>query len=278
VSLGSSRLPFTEDSMIFLSSTSLLAGTWGVATAFGILNHQEWARISVITFSWLCLVYCVLPMLYFPLVPLAPIEGASVDFISHWRLGATAYFAVFVGVGSWWLYFFNKASVKERFSRNIELTYGQSSDQAHLSRPLGISVVAWYLFITAFLFTATFSYRVPVFLFGFGLTGWEASLIKVIFALVHILTMVGLLELKRWSRTLAICYFSFLILDTIASVWIRGQRSVFEKLLTMAPASIGRSEFPAARSLIVALGLAIPLFALPLWVVVTEKHALVKTA
>lgn len=85
-------------------------------------------------------------------------------------------------------------------------------------------------------------------------------------------------SLRSWGRTLAICYFSFLILDTMASVWIPGGQPVFERFIGMAPLSIGLNGFPIGHSLIVAIAIAIPLFVLPLWVVVTQKQAFFKAA
>ena len=125
--------------------------------------------------------------------------------------------------------------------------------------PLSIRFVAWYLFITAFLFTATFSYGKRLALFGYDLPSWQVRLFRVVFPLVHIFAMMGLLERRRWGRTLAICYFSFLILDTMVSVWTPGGRPVFEWLLITAPGSFGLHAFPIDLSSAVALGLAVPI-------------------
>jgi hypothetical protein len=275
-SLGRSRLPFTKDSMLFMAVAALAAAAWGVVTSFGLLDRRQWARISVLVFAWLCIVYCLLPMLLFSVVPLSHIEGTSANFNFYVRLGATSYFALFVAAGGWLLYFFSKESVKDQFDGKPEGIDAQSPSELHSKRPLSISVVAWYLLITAFLFTATFSYRVPVSLFSYDIAGWEARLIKVIYVLVHVLAMVGLLELRRWGRTLAICYFSFLILDTLASVWIPGGRPVFERFIVMAPVSIGLKGLPFGLSSVVTIGLALLLFALPLWVVITQRQAFVR--
>jgi hypothetical protein len=277
VSLSSSRLPFTKEAMLFMALTSLATGAWGVAAAFGLLSHREWARISMLVFGWLCLVFCLLPMLSFPLVPLQHIEGTSVNFNFRVRLFATAYFALFVAIGSWWLYFFSKESVKEQFTEKLERSESpKSSDVPSPKRPLSIRIVAWYLLITAFLFTATFSYRTPVSLLGYSVSGWEARATNVMHVLVHVLAMVGLLELKRWGRTLVIGYFSFLILDTMASAWTPGGRPLFERLVFMAPVSLGLKGLPPEHSLIIEFALAVPLIVMPLWVVVRQKQAFVK--
>jgi hypothetical protein len=263
--------------MRFMAVTALVASAWGLATAFGLLSYREWARLSVIVFAWLCIVFCLLPMLYFPWVPLAHIEGTSPNFNLYVRLFASGFFGFFVAVGCWWLYFFSKQSVKDQFAGKVD-TLVAPSDGVHSKRPPSVTIVAWYLFITAFLFTATFSYRTPMSLFGYEISGWEAHLLKLVYALVHVLAMVGMLELRRWGRMLAICYFSFLILDTLASLWVPGGHPFFERLIGMAPFSVRLKGFFIGHSLIVAIGIALPLFVLPLWIVVTQKQAFLETA
>jgi hypothetical protein len=175
------------------------------------------------------------------------------------------------------LYFFSKQSVKDQFARKVD-TLAAPSDGVHSKRPPSVTIVAWYLFITACLFTATFSYRTPMSLFGYEISGWEAHLLKLVYALVRVLAMVGILELRRWGRMLAICYFSFLILDTLASLWVPGGHPFFERLIGVAPFSVRLKGFFIGHSLIVAIGIALPLFVLPLWIVVTQKLAFLETA
>lgn len=275
LSIGRSRLPFTKDSMIFMAVASLVAGAWGVATAYGLLNHGEWARISVLVFGWLCLVYCLLPMLYFPMLSLKHFDGMPAHFNLYVLLGGTAFEALFVVVGSGLLHFFSKKSIKNQFTTKPEGAEPQDSVEPRSRRPVSINIVAWYLFLTAFLFTATFSYRMPVSVFSFEIAGWEGRLIKMAYVLIHILAMVGLLELRRWGRNLSIYYFSFLIFDTMAAAWIPGGRPIFEKFLLQAPVSVGLIGHPAEPSTIVTLLVALVFFALPLWVVVTRKKAFV---
>jgi hypothetical protein len=54
--------------------------------------------------------------------------------------------------------------------------------------------------------------------------------------------------------------------------------SAQRSLCGMAPLSIGLNGVPIGHSLIVAIAIAIPLFVLPLWVVVTQKQAFFKAA
>ena len=247
-----------------MAFSGLVAGAWGIAAAFGLLSYRGWARISVLVFAWLCLVFCLLPMLYFPVLPVAPIEGTSPNFILYFRFGTTAFFALFVAVGIWWLYFFNKESVKEQFNGK--------GDEARFKRPLGVSLVAWYLLITTLSFTATFSYCMPLSFFGHDISFAAGRYLKIGCALVQVLAMVGLLELRRWGRVLAVCYFSFLILDTMASAWAPGGRPAFGSLELRTLALIGLKAFSTEHPVTVALGVALVLFVLPLWVVAKQKQ------
>jgi hypothetical protein len=263
-SLGTSSSPFTNDYMQFMAFSGLVAGAWGIAAAFGLLSYRGWARISVLVFAWLCLVFCLLPMLYFPVLPVAPIQGTSPNFILYFRFGSTAFFALFVAVGIWWLYFFNKESVKEQFNGE--------EDEAGFKRPLGVSIVAWYLLVTTLSFTATFSYRMPLSFFGHDISLAAGRYLKLGCALVQVLAMVGLLELRRWGRALAVCYFSFLILDTMASAWVPGGRPAFARLELRTLDLIGLEAFSTQHPVTVAFGVALLLFVLPLWVVAKQKQ------
>ena len=85
--------------------------------------------------------------------------------------------------------------------------------------------------------------------------------------------MVGLLERKKWGRLLAIGYFSFLILDTLASAWIPGATSGFEGILFKATASLGLKNFSSIHSLAVDFFVAVVLFVVPLYILAGEKES-----
>jgi hypothetical protein len=256
--------PFTKESMLLSGCLSFAAGVCGVATAFGLLNHREWARISMLAFGWLCLVFCLLPMFIYPWVTLPRFA----------HLFVMGFFPFFVGIGSWWLYFFSKKSVKEQFAENAKVGEASQSTDAQLSkRPPSISIVAWYLLITAFIFATTSSDRMLTYAFSWS----EMRLVNVAYVLVHVCAFVGLLELKPWSRILAAGYFSLLIVAILASMWISADRFGFAWLMSTAPVSLGLGWFvTTGHSLLTSYILAVPLLVLPLGVLLKQKRAFVR--
>lgn len=170
--------------------------------------------------------------------------------------------------------FFSKESVKGEFIFTCDdaAEVPTPSNSMFAKRPLGISIVAWYLLVTAFIFAATFYYRLPPYSF----TWTELRLIKVTYVVIHVFAFVGLLELRPWGRFLAICYFSVLILGTLASVWIPGRTFGFERLVATAPVSLGLGWYSRKYSVLVGSALAVLCFVMPLGILVRQKQAFVK--
>jgi len=271
--LSHTQLFFKKDSMVFSVILSFIASAWGFTTAFGLLNFREWARTSTLVFSWLCIFLCLPLMLLYPVAPMERIEGTPEHFNLWVRLYATSFYAVFVIVGAWSLYFLNKDSTKEHFigrSENVG-THSAPVIAGTLNRPLSVSIVSWYLLITAFMFITM--YQPPV----DGISRWELQLIEVAYALVHATAVVGLLEQKPWGRRLAICYFYFLILGTLAVAFSQARQPSLGWLMFTAPVSLELRWLPVQYSVVVLLLLAIPLFVIPLGVLIKEKQAILES-
>jgi len=94
-----------------------LPAVWGIVTAVGLLQLKNWARISTIVFSILLMVFGAFGILTSMVFFLKPPPGNGVDPKMFTIIGAfTAAFALAqIGIGIWWMVFFNRAGVKAQF-------------------------------------------------------------------------------------------------------------------------------------------------------------------
>jgi hypothetical protein len=94
-----------------------LPAVWGIVTAIGLLQLKNWARISTIVFSVLLMVFGAFGVLTSMVFFLKPPPGNGVDPKMFSIIGAiSAVFALAqIGIGIWWMVFFNRAGVKVQF-------------------------------------------------------------------------------------------------------------------------------------------------------------------
>lgn len=94
-----------------------LPAVWGIVTAVGLLQLKNWARISSIVISILLIVLGAFGMLTAMVFFLKPPPGNGVDPKMFFIIGAvSAVFALAqIGIGIWWMVFFNRAGVKAQF-------------------------------------------------------------------------------------------------------------------------------------------------------------------
>jgi hypothetical protein len=94
-----------------------IPAVWGILTAVGLLQLKNWARISTIVISVLLIVFGAFGVLTSMVFFLKPPLGNGVDPKMFSIIGAaTALCALAqIGVGIWWMVFFNRAAVKAQF-------------------------------------------------------------------------------------------------------------------------------------------------------------------
>lgn len=113
------RLPpmFFTAMRVVLPLFYALPAVWGIITSVGLLQLKNWARISTIVFSALLMVFGAFGMLSSMVFLLKPPPGNGVDPKMFSIIGAvTAVVALAqIGIGIWWMIFFNRAGVKAQF-------------------------------------------------------------------------------------------------------------------------------------------------------------------
>jgi hypothetical protein len=218
---------------------------WGIVTAVGLLQLKNWARISTIVFSVLLVVFGAFGMLTSMVFFLKPPAGNGLDPKMFSLIGAvTALFAlVQMGIGIWWMIFFNRAKVKAQFVPLYLQSPGSVSGEAPYRmdmpysatlppglapltgrapspslpivapnpsvRPLSITIIAWYLLATCLFIPFSIALHAPAILFIAMLTGWRAIIFFLVYAALIIYTGTALLRMKPAGRLIGIGYFAF---------------------------------------------------------------------
>lgn len=282
VSVPQNQAQFFKYVMMITAVLFIAAGAWGLATGRALLGLREWSRVSIMVFSAFLLLICIPGLVMFLMVPFPP-PGTVVNpqltpgLLTGMRIFLTLLYGVLAVLGGWWLCFFNKRSTKEQFLKLPGAMPRRISDDLMIApgtRPLSITLIAWYLLISAFIGVLGLSVNPPVFFFGFFFKGAFASLIMFALALVQSLTAFGLLKLRPWGRTLAIYYFQFLIFNSLTMVLIPGTQARFDQAMGDMMRDMQGSSNPAqVMHFPIWFGVifAVPLLALLLWVVVSKK-------
>ena len=289
---SSSDLPVPENQvhfmkyfMIFLAMVLFAAGAWGITSGMGLMRLRGSSRISILVFSALLLLLCIPGFLMFLVMPFPP-PGTSpspelpANVLMATRVFMVVIYGLLAVLGGWWLYFFNKRSTKDQFLKVPVPTLDGMRGEGVVApgaRPLSITLIAWYLLISAFIGVLGLSMDPPVFFFGYFFKGISASLLMFSLALLQSFIGFGLLKLRPWGRTLAIYYFQFLIFNSLTMVLIPGTQARFEQAMndmlrdaqgtTGAPSPL--MHFPIWFGVI----FAVPLLGLLLWIVVSRKEA-----
>jgi hypothetical protein len=227
---------------LLISLVYILPAAWGVITAIGLWRLRNWARISIIAFSALLILmagFSGLMMLAvpFPVGPGSPLTPSAVASI---RVTLGAFWLVLLGIGTWWLVFFTRPTVKGQFGRistptsgsGFELSQGSVNIMASTSnRPLSISVIAWLLLAGSLFILMSLAMRAPAILFWMMLTGWSAVAFYLIFAALQLSIGVGLLRLKPAARIGAIIYLVFGFVNSAVFSFAPGHQERLQALI-----------------------------------------------
>lgn len=275
---------------------------WGIATGVGLINTKEWARISTIVFAALLALFTLPTALFVAFVPLPIPKDPNLP--SHFALTIRAGISVFYGLlgalAIFWLFFFNRRSVKEQFRRKRpvldESTQYLPSEipsakpaMPSSARPLSITIIAWFLLVGSaslpffLLYSRTMFRNVPVpFCFlGFFLFGRGAALVLLLWMVVQIGAAVGLLRLQNWARLTTIWLQLFGILNVLLVVAIPANRVRYQHIMDAAMASISsQMPQPVSFSFPAWIGMAasLPVVLVILWFLITRKEAFVSAS
>jgi hypothetical protein len=271
-------------------------GAWGIASGVGLIQTKEWARISMVVFAAILLFFSLPPALFMPFIqlPIPRDPNLPSNFATIMRIGIVVFYGWLAALAGFWLYFFNRRSVRAQFQgRQAEV----DGPAAHLpaempsaptrARPLSITIIAWFLLIgSAFgplglLYSrAVFrSVPLPMCFLGFFVFGRAAALILALWTVVQIIAAAGLLRLNNWARLVTIGLQCLGILNMLLLVGIPGNRARFQQAMDTVMASMNlQMPQPISFSFPLWTGAfaSLPLFVVILWFLITRKQAFLK--
>jgi hypothetical protein len=211
------------------------------------------------------------------------------NFMPIMRTGMVLFYAMFAALGCFWLYFFNKQSVKAQFQVKapaLESAAGTpiAAPGASRARPLSITIIGWFLLIGSalaplgLLFNSAFfsGVQFPLYFLGFFFVGRSASLILIVWITAQIVAAVGLLKLKNWGLLATIGLQCLTVVNAALLVGIPANRARFQQIMEAMIASIN-SRMPQPGSFVfpmwIGFASSLPIVFVILWFLITRRHA-----
>ena len=189
------------------SFVAMILGGGGIATGVGMLLLRRWARlttlvVSIVIGSWAFLAAPVI--LYYPIRTSTNDPEEAIAFA---RGALPIFLALLLAFALWCIYLLNTDVSKRSFGVP---TMGRTV------RPVSNDMIGGFLLVCAVLGVETIISHGPAMLFGSVFTGWKASAIWLSAAAVELYLGIGLLMVNPQSRVLAVFFFLFQLLETVA--------------------------------------------------------------
>jgi hypothetical protein len=211
-------------------------GAWGLAAGIGLIYLRRWARISIIVFAVILVVLSLPGALFIAFIPLPKTNDPNlpVNLMPLMRIGMALFYAAFAALGGFWLYFFNKRTVKAQFQA-VQLVPESAAGDSFLgvtvpaipapvttqpARPLSIAIIGWFLLIASAIAPLGLlmnrallpDVQLPFYFLGFFLFGGSAYLVFIVWMAAQMAAAVGLLKLKKWG------WFAVLVLQCLGAL------------------------------------------------------------
>lgn len=282
----------------------VLPAIWGILTSIGLFRLKNWARLSIIVFAVLLILMSAFGMMMLLVVPFPAQPNGPVD--KSVETGVKVVMAVIsaalVGIGVWWVVFFNRRKVREQFvSPQLEpsingLPQPPGSIEIPLilaraprldRRPLSITILAWFLLLGCLFIPLNLALRAPAVLFTRILTGLPAICYYGVFFALNLYVGIGLLRLKPTARIVGIWYLAFGFVNATVFYLAPGARArmlgLIEKQQSMFPwMPSGQNQIwqqiDLTPFLIMGTFIGLAVLILPLYFLITRKQAFEKTA
>ena len=244
----------------------LLLTIWSITTAAGIFRRREWARLSIVIFAVLLVgmgVSAVVGTLVAPVPPNASVSEAAMGRI---RLMIIVLYSAMAAVGVWWLFLFNSRRTKDYFSGAALEDRG--------GRPLSITLIGWFLLLSALVTAFSAIVQVPGMFFGVLLTRWTALAAYSLLTAVNIYLGVGLLQLHQSARIAGIVYFAILAANSIAMFALPGFPARIQAIQDAMRGFVRVDQIPIPFESYWIFGLiGAVIAAVPIWFLVRRRAA-----
>jgi hypothetical protein len=291
--------------MMFIAAlVYILPAIWGIITSVGLFRLREWARISIIVFSVLLFLMSAFGGLMFLVVPIPPSsnQAANANVAAGVRIFMTVFAGTMMSVGIWWLVFFTRPRVRQQFvplrpgvvgGPGVETLpedpMARPDVPAIPTRPLSLTILAWFMLVGSPSFLMILLLRYPAPLLTKVLTGWPAILYYLGCAIVHLYVGIGLLRLNPAARRVGVAYYWFLFVNMAVFHLAPGgrprmldliqkTRSSFQWMQTQPWQSQPTLPYNAAPFLVIGVCFGLAGILVPLYFLVTRKQAYERAA
>jgi len=117
---SSSSIPFPGLTIFWavitvMSFTALGLASWGIVSGIGLIGLRRWARASMLVISSLMIYLSLPPVFIVPFWHVRYGAATAFNFNETARISLALVYGVFAALGIFWLYFFNRQSVKAQF-------------------------------------------------------------------------------------------------------------------------------------------------------------------
>jgi hypothetical protein len=252
-------------------------GGWGVASGIGLIKTRQWARISMLVFACLLFLFSLPMVLVMAVIRLPETNDPNLppNFTAMMRVGMDTVFGLIAALGGFWLYFFNKKSVKEQFGgarpAGQEMAADLSAEKSN-ARPLSITIIGWYLLIASglsplFLLlsrTLLHGQPMPLCFLGFFVFGRSAILILVVWMAAQFVAAVGLLKLRNWGRVVTIWLQVLGIANLVLTFGLPANRVRYQQIM---------ETFSFSPQAWIGAVASAPILLVVLWFLITQKTA-----
>lgn len=261
---GSGVVPF-----VMVATLGFAFSGWAIATMVGLWRLKNSARWSVLVYAGLLVFMGISSGALMAVIPLPPTPNAPAETMEGMRIGLVGFYGVLAALGTVWLVYFNRGSVKAQFA-------GANPPPLPSPRPTSISVIAYLqLFVGVSALWSLFM-PVPAIILGFAIHGLPGRLVFLSWCAGYAAVGYGLLRLRPWSRIGGIALFVFGIVNSLVSLPGFGAR--MEEVMRDLPGSQQASAQAIAMfangwfaGLIVVF--VVVTSAIPIWFLVKHRHA-----
>jgi hypothetical protein len=262
----------------------LAFGGWGIASGIGLLHTRHWARVSMLVFACLLLLFSLPTAVMMSVIRLPETSDPNLpaNFRALMKLAVEMVFGLMAALGGFWLYFFNKRSVKAQFLGVRPASQGMVADvsaEKPKGRPLSITIIAWYLLIASglspllLLFSRTVLHgqTMPVCFLGFFIFRRSAILVLVVWMAAQFVAAIGLLKLRNWGRVTCLWLQVLGIVNLVLTFAVPANRVRYQKIVeTMYPQFPQTFSFSALTWMVIVC--TAPILLVVLWFLVTQKR------
>jgi hypothetical protein len=236
---------------------------WAVSTGVGIFRRRRWARVSILIAAGVFAFFGCIGVLALWLAALpmdARVDPRAAEIVRFVMVGL---YGLQAALGAWWLILFNRPAAK---------SYFVAGAAPPSTRPLSVTLIAWYLLASAVLTALSAVVRVPVMFFGILITGWAATGVYSVFAAAGLYLGSGLLQLDENARVGSVIFFVLYAANGLVSFAGPGHD---ERLLALQAELHGflRMEMPEWRGLWVSAIAGVVFVAVPIWFLIRRRAA-----